>query len=135
MTKGGSGLAADGVRNTKGGMRARTAPDSPRLGAEPQDQELYPTAGAWSTVSRGSHPDLNAAGSSASVRPYIPAIISSRTVPVISYCMSHCGFEGGNILSAWNSNRLRTEKCTGTGNTSTGTVKYQVVHGTSFPSV
>ena len=53
---------------------------------------------------------LNAAGSSASVSPYISAIITSRTVAIISYCMSHCGFEGGNIPSDWNSIPLGNEK-------------------------
>ena len=68
-------------------------------------------------------------------KPRISAIISSRTVAVVSYCLSHCGFEGGNIPSAWNSNRLWTEKYTRTGSTGTETVKYQVVRGTSLLSV
>ena len=59
-----------------------------------------------------------------SVSPYISAIITSRTVGIFSYCMSHCRFEGGNIPSDWNSIPLGNEK-------SIYTVEYQVVRATS----
>ena len=76
-------------------------------------EQLRAISNSWRVVDRflWLQTHLNAAtrpgSSSAAIKPRISAIISSRTVAIISYCMSHCGFEGGNIPSDWNSISLR----------------------------
>ena len=108
-------VEARGKRNPRGNVAAGRGTE--QFAAKPN---------SWRVVDRflleWTH--LNAAArpgsSAAAIKPRISAIISSHTVGIFSYCMSHCRFEGGNIPSDWNSIPVGNEKCI-------FTVKYQVV--------